>query len=113
MRAHLTALATSLLFAAASADRTQCERGLCLTSFRYCDETPCKYPEDVHPLFAERDSNGGHNMIDADTDYLITWKNAKANFPVMIQWSFDASLDAADDSDSIRWATSTSSSAAP
>lgn len=110
MRATLTTVTASLLVAAASA-RSDCSLGtLCLTAFRWCDYTPCQYPDWAYPYKSDMNGQPGYALIAADADYVVTWAHAVPAFPVEFTWSFPPSTDIAEahEQPNIEWSKSTS-----
>lgn len=66
-----------------------CDNRLCLTSFRWCDSSPCDFPENVLPIQSDLDdSNTGYGVLHGTGEYNITWINADADHPISIEWRF-------------------------
>ena len=66
-----------------------CGGGICLTSFRWCQDdgkseavSNCQWPEKTRPLH----SSVPIAVIDTSQVYTITWKNADPKYPVSIDW---------------------------
>ncbi len=58
---------------------------VCLTSFRWCDSSPCDFPPGIYPQHDSLDRNVGYAMIRENRDYELTWENAPDE--VEIRWN--------------------------
>ncbi|KAM0425957.1 hypothetical protein ACHAPT_008896 [Fusarium lateritium] len=74
-----------------------CENRLCLTSFRWCDSSPCDFPDNIFPVHSDLDDrNTGYGVILGTEEYNITWIHADSDHPVSIEWRFLADADEPD-----------------
>lgn len=69
---------------------------ICLTSFRWCSRDSesgkgCSYPDGIDAFFPGSDTVP-YAMLYHGSKYNITWKQAKPDVPVLIEWLFSDSL---------------------
>ncbi|KAL2674073.1 hypothetical protein Neosp_012519 [[Neocosmospora] mangrovei] len=68
-----------------------------MTSFHWCDSSPCDFPDNVFSIHSDIDDrNIGYGVILGTDEYNITWINADSNYPVSIEWRFFAYDDEPD-----------------
>lgn len=66
-----------------------CDNRLCMTSFRWCDSSPCDFPDNVLSIHSDLDDRKtGYGVILGTDEYNITWIHADSNYPVSIEWRF-------------------------
>ncbi|KAJ4179532.1 hypothetical protein NW755_012441 [Fusarium falciforme] len=79
---------TWLYLTGALAERN-CDNRLCLTSFRWCDSSPCDFPDNVLSIHSDLgDRNTGYGVLLGTDEYNITWIHADSDHPVSIEWRF-------------------------
>ncbi|RSL58401.1 hypothetical protein CEP54_007769 [Fusarium duplospermum] len=62
---------------------------ICLTSFRWCDSSPCDFPDNILSIHSDLDDRKtGYGVLLGTDEYNITWINADSNYPVSIEWRF-------------------------
>ncbi|KAL8369844.1 hypothetical protein RB595_000271 [Gaeumannomyces hyphopodioides] len=91
---------------------------ICLTSFRWCSRDTqsnkgCSYPDGIDAFFPGSDTVP-YAMLYHGSKYDITWKQAKPDVPVLIEWLFSSTLVQADDDGwgelEVKWSTNTTGS---
>ncbi|KAF2195038.1 hypothetical protein K469DRAFT_743719 [Zopfia rhizophila CBS 207.26] len=76
---------------------------LCLTSFIWCNDDDCNYPEGVYP---QADYGGPFPALIWGQEYDLTWRSDSASTPVTIQWVFDNEEESrSSPTSSVRWET--------
>lgn len=109
MVASVTTLfvATLLLQASSSAVYSQqdrnCNGSICLTSFQWCDDSACDFPDGTLAVNSIVDSSDYVVLLHSDRDYNITWKNYDITQPVQVTWTLKSTVESAP---SVQWVTS-------
>jgi hypothetical protein len=105
MRFSATTLAalSALSHTALASERCEDKQGICLTSFRWCDVSPCDFPENVYPLHSDLGRNVGYGVLDESENYTISWTGAHTDRQVLVGWGFGTPRHAVGQYPNIRW----------
>ncbi|KAH7368598.1 hypothetical protein B0T11DRAFT_350152 [Plectosphaerella cucumerina] len=109
MRFSATTLAalSALSHTALASERCEDKQGICLTSFRWCDVSPCDFPENVYPLHSDLGRNVGYGVLDESENYTISWTGAHTDRQVLVGWNFGTPRHAVGQYPNIRWEKNT------